>query len=398
MAIIKKPGVKLTLSEFIDRAREVHFDEYDYSKSIYINYMTKLEIICKIHGSFFQSPNTHIIGKSGCPYCMGNKTHETTSIFFKRPDLHTYFKDIEDAKKITCNSNKKVDVICPTCKMEKKIIAQHLTKRGIMCTTCSDGVSKPEKIMSYILNMLKVEYLPQYKILDESYRYDFYIPKYNAIIEMNGRQHYQASGGRFADVESIKNNDIIKKECAIKSGIMNYVEINCTDIYSISGLNNAVDDIKNNIKKLDSSLNTDIIHSNDVEMHRYIEKNRFEDIVEQYNHLTKVNNIESHEAIKIISNNLKVSVDSVRKSVKKACSLNLLEYIPRLKNMCPVYKIEHKTDNILCIYESAVKCASDNNLSKRQLSYLLDEKNIEYSLTFRKEKGFYFSKNTPENN
>ena len=46
---------KLTLEKFIKRAKEIHDNKYDYSKSKYINAHSKIEIVCPIenHGSFF---------------------------------------------------------------------------------------------------------------------------------------------------------------------------------------------------------------------------------------------------------------------------------------------------------------------------------------------------------
>lgn len=54
---------------FVERARAVHGDRYDYSKVDYVNNYTKVEIICKIHGSFWQKPQGHIISGQGCPKC-----------------------------------------------------------------------------------------------------------------------------------------------------------------------------------------------------------------------------------------------------------------------------------------------------------------------------------------
>lgn len=69
---------KITKEEFVSRAVSVHGNKYDYSKSIYIDYDTKLEIICKKHGSFWQTPGNHLKGK-GCPYCNGNAKMNTKS-------------------------------------------------------------------------------------------------------------------------------------------------------------------------------------------------------------------------------------------------------------------------------------------------------------------------------
>ena len=60
---------KLTTDLFISKARKIHGSKYDYSKVVYKNSQTKIEIICPIHGSFFQKPNNHIHGKKGCTKC-----------------------------------------------------------------------------------------------------------------------------------------------------------------------------------------------------------------------------------------------------------------------------------------------------------------------------------------
>lgn len=38
---------------FIEKAREIHGDKYDYSKVEYINNKTPVTIICKVHGGIF---------------------------------------------------------------------------------------------------------------------------------------------------------------------------------------------------------------------------------------------------------------------------------------------------------------------------------------------------------
>ena len=69
---------KRDITYFINKANDVHQNKYIYDKSIYVNYDTKLEITCPIHGSFWQTPGNHLKGK-GCPHCNGNAklTNET---------------------------------------------------------------------------------------------------------------------------------------------------------------------------------------------------------------------------------------------------------------------------------------------------------------------------------
>lgn len=59
----------LTKDVFVERAKNIHGDKYNYSHFEYINWDTKSSICCPIHGQFFQKPRQHIERKSGCPTC-----------------------------------------------------------------------------------------------------------------------------------------------------------------------------------------------------------------------------------------------------------------------------------------------------------------------------------------
>lgn len=59
---------KLTQQTFIERSRSIHGDRYDYKKVDYVNYDTKVKIICPIHGIFLQVPRSHVKG-IGCKLC-----------------------------------------------------------------------------------------------------------------------------------------------------------------------------------------------------------------------------------------------------------------------------------------------------------------------------------------
>lgn len=60
-------------AEFVKRAKQIHGNKYDYSKSLYIDATTNITIICPIHGEFEQTPNNHINMKQGCPHCKESK-------------------------------------------------------------------------------------------------------------------------------------------------------------------------------------------------------------------------------------------------------------------------------------------------------------------------------------
>lgn len=58
-----------TKEEFIDRAKNVHMNKYSYVKTNYINSKIKVIIICPEHGEFSQRPGEHINYAQGCPKC-----------------------------------------------------------------------------------------------------------------------------------------------------------------------------------------------------------------------------------------------------------------------------------------------------------------------------------------
>ena len=60
---------KYTLETFIEKARQIHGDKYDYSKVNYVNSLIKVCIICPEHGEFWQTPNCHLNRHQGCPIC-----------------------------------------------------------------------------------------------------------------------------------------------------------------------------------------------------------------------------------------------------------------------------------------------------------------------------------------
>lgn len=62
----------LSNEEWIERAKKIHHERYDYSLTKYNGYYNKVKIICPIHGEFEQIAYDHIQGK-GCPKCKLSK-------------------------------------------------------------------------------------------------------------------------------------------------------------------------------------------------------------------------------------------------------------------------------------------------------------------------------------
>ena len=71
-----------TTEEFIERAKKVHGDNYDYSKVEYTGNLDKIKIICSKHGEFLQSPDNHL-QKRGCPRCKESRGEQEVRKFLE---------------------------------------------------------------------------------------------------------------------------------------------------------------------------------------------------------------------------------------------------------------------------------------------------------------------------
>ena len=65
-------GSLLTTEKFVEKAKLVHGERYNYDKVVYTGTYNKIEITCNVCGTTFpQEPNSHLNG-CGCPVCKIN--------------------------------------------------------------------------------------------------------------------------------------------------------------------------------------------------------------------------------------------------------------------------------------------------------------------------------------
>ncbi len=96
---------------YIQKFQEIHGALYDYSNVNYSGALTKVEIICNTHGSFFQTPNHHVEGK-GCPKCQGNVTKTTEQCILDFQYVHGYTYNY--SRVYYTSIRNKVEIICKT--------------------------------------------------------------------------------------------------------------------------------------------------------------------------------------------------------------------------------------------------------------------------------------------
>jgi hypothetical protein len=90
----------LTTQKFIKKSIEIHGSKYDYSKVNYNGY-NKVDIICKKHGIFKQSPMHHIHSKQGCPKCKTSKGEREIINYLESSNInYIYQKKFENLPKL----------------------------------------------------------------------------------------------------------------------------------------------------------------------------------------------------------------------------------------------------------------------------------------------------------
>lgn len=140
--------------EFIKESETIHGKLFDYTKCVYKGNRVKVEIICAEHGSFFQTPYNHLMGK-GCKLCSNKSKKEIV------------ISNLLTDKKI-CFIREKTFSDCINPKTGKKLL------------------------------------------------FDFYLPDYNVCIEYDGIQHFKQVefwGGKSNLIENQFRDSIKEKFC-----------------------------------------------------------------------------------------------------------------------------------------------------------------------------------------
>jgi hypothetical protein len=186
---------KLTIDLFVEKARLKHGNKYDYSLVQYINNDIKVKIICPIHGVFEQSPHDHLKGHA-CPNCDYRKKLTIDLFIEKARLIHGNKYDYSlvqytnNRAKINIICPKHgifVQVAkshlsgagCPKCSV-----------------LYSKGEEKIEKYLKrYNIKFISQHKFNNCKGEKHKLPFDFYLPNHNICIEFDGKQHYEPLHG-----------------------------------------------------------------------------------------------------------------------------------------------------------------------------------------------------------
>lgn len=212
---------RLKNEEIIEEFKNTHGDRYDYSKVNYINIDTHVEIICREHGSFWQSPYEHRKG-SNCPKCHGfYKTKESVVEAARKTHGDKY--DYSETEYVGAGT--KLKIICPKHGPFYQSYVNHVIL-GMNCPDCAKTFSKGEERVENYLKLVNVKYETQ-KTFEgcknkKFLRFDFYIPQEKLAIEYDGIQHFAPvgfGGNPEKAFASVKENDLLKEKFCEENGI-----------------------------------------------------------------------------------------------------------------------------------------------------------------------------------
>lgn len=123
---------KSNTQDFIEKARLVHGDKYDYSLVMYTKASLKGTFICSLHGEFEQTFNNHLNGQ-GCQLCDISKKSNTKEWIEKAKAIHGDKYDYSLVEYKT--THKKVKIICKEHGVFEQTASNHL--KGCGCPSCA---------------------------------------------------------------------------------------------------------------------------------------------------------------------------------------------------------------------------------------------------------------------
>lgn len=159
----------------------------------YIQRTQKMKCQCKVCGHIWETFPCNLLNGCRCRNCLALINRKTHCDFLN--EMKTIHPTITVLDKYI-NAHTKLEVSCNICNWKWYSSPDNLINNRRGCPNCTKSLG--ELSIQYFLDKYKINYIQQYKFDDlfgvcgGKLSYDFYISKYNILIEFQGRQHKKA--------------------------------------------------------------------------------------------------------------------------------------------------------------------------------------------------------------
>lgn len=204
---------KRSHEEFVNEVDMLGLGDYEVL-GVFEKTSKKIEFRHKTCGYVYQTSAYHFLAGNRCPKCSGNVI--PTDEEFKK-EVKDLVGDEYEFLEPYLKASIKLKIIHNECGNVYEVSPNRF-KNGSRCPKCV--YSRGEKEVSNTLEKMGIEYIPEWRIGDRL-RADFYIPRYNAIIEYDGKQHFDPieHWGGEENLEGIVFRDKVKNKYCDWMGI-----------------------------------------------------------------------------------------------------------------------------------------------------------------------------------
>lgn len=239
-AVLRSASQIYDAERYVEQARSVHGDRYDYSQLGYGGQRNKITVICKEHGPFSQFPGNHLKG-NGCPRCgnvqKGVSGRTEIGEFIDRATAVHGDGRYDYSQVVLTTLVTPVSIICPKHGVFRQRPHKHLQGDG--CRMCRE--SRGEREVRRVLTALGWDFEAQWSHPELRYKrplyFDFIVPPRLVAIEFDGEHHRGPVLYRPDDpvssaraFEAIRIRDAIKEDWAASRG---WALIRLTDIQTV---------------------------------------------------------------------------------------------------------------------------------------------------------------------
>ncbi len=176
------------LEQFIAEARKLHGDTFDYSKAVYINSTTPIEIVCHEHGSFWQVPHDHKT-RYGCQACAGLAPISADEFISRATETHGD-RYAYDASTYTAY-RKPAGITCRSHGQFWQIPKDHAEGSGCPSCASEQTSSRAEREIADWLEAMGEQVIRNDRKVLSGMEIDIYLPERKIGIEYNGAYWHQ---------------------------------------------------------------------------------------------------------------------------------------------------------------------------------------------------------------